>query len=216
MTERPRPQPWPVRLTHWMNAVLLVVMAGSGLQILVAYPYQGARGALYPWFPLQGWVPPAWLTFGAWLAGARHWHFALAWLLVINALVYLGYLLGSGEWRQRWFLARRDLRAALSTAWRYARLRRTPESGELYNGLQRLAYSAVLALAILEVLTGLALYKPVQLQWLTAAFGGYDFARFLHFLGLVLLAGFTLGHVIMVALHPRTLGEMVTGGKRRE
>ena len=77
-----RAQPWLIRLTHWLNVPLLLLMAGSGLQIFTAYPALGPRGALYGWYPWQEMPPPAWARFGDWLAGARHWHFALGWWLV--------------------------------------------------------------------------------------------------------------------------------------
>jgi thiosulfate reductase cytochrome b subunit len=188
-------------------------MAGSGLQVLVAYPMLGPQGAPYSWYPLQGVPPPEWSRLGQWLAGARHWHFAFGWFLVLNGALYVAYLLASGEWRRRLFLPRRDARDAWGTLLYYLRVRRHPPPQELYNGLQRLAYTGVLGLALLEVLSGLALYKPVQLRGLTALLGGYDTARALHLVVLALLGLFTVGHVLMVALHPRTLGEMVTGGR---
>jgi thiosulfate reductase cytochrome b subunit len=208
-------QPWVIRLTHWLNIPALVVMAASGLQILVAFPYFGPRGAAWSWVPTSGWVPPAWLRLGGWLAGARALHFALAWLLVVNGLVYLGYAAASGEWRRRLFRPLRDARGALQMGLYYLRLRKEPPAAELYNPLQRLAYFVAITAAIVEVLTGLAIYKPVQLGWLAALFGGYDGARLIHFAGLVVLAGFTAAHLVLVALHPRSLGEMITGGERR-
>lgn len=207
-------QPWPIRLTHWANVPLLALMAGSGLQILVAYPYLGAQGAQYTWHIAQGWVPPGWMRVGDWLAGSRHWHFGLAWLLLLNGVLYVAYLFGSGEWRRRLFFPRRDGRNAVHMFLYYLRLRRTaPEQG-LYNGLQRLAYTGVLLLGIVQVLSGLAIYKPTQLWWLATLFGGYEPARAFHFYGLTALALFSVGHVLMVALHPRTLKPMVTGGDR--
>jgi thiosulfate reductase cytochrome b subunit len=209
-----RPQPWPIRLAHWVNVPALVILAGSGLQILAAYPAFGPQGATFDWYPFNGHKPPGWLTLGGWLAGARALHFALAWLFVGNGLLYLAYLLGSGEWRRRMFDPRHDTRGAIAWGRYYLRLRKErPEQG-LYNPLQRFAYTSSLALAALQVLSGLAIYKPVQLPWLVAAFGGYDAARFVHFAGLIALALFTIVHVVQVALHPRTLGDIVTGGKR--
>jgi len=79
-----RAQPWLIRLTHWLNVPLLVLMAGSGLQIFAAYPALGPRGARYGWYPWDGVLPPTWAQFGGWLAGGRHWHFALGWFLVLN------------------------------------------------------------------------------------------------------------------------------------
>jgi len=208
-----KPQPWPVRLTHWVNVPALAIMAMSGLQILVAYPYMGPRGGMWSWWPLQGWKPPEWMRMGEWLAGGRALHFAFAWILVANALIWIIYLLTSGEWRRRFFWPPRDARPALAQIACYLRLRKEAPAVDLYNGLQRMAYSSALALGVVEVLSGLAIYKPVQLEPLAALFGGYDGARLVHFLGLVGLAGFVIGHIIMVMLHPRSMGEMITGGK---
>jgi thiosulfate reductase cytochrome b subunit len=130
---------------------------------------------------------------------------------VANGLAYLIYLFVTGEWRQRLFLPRRDARNAIATLGHYLRLRKQPATGGLYNGLQRFAYSAALVLGVIQVATGLAIYKPVQLWPLARLFGGYDPARTIHFLSLLALALFTAGHVIMVALHPRTFPPMVTG-----
>lgn len=207
-------QPLAIRITHWLNAVVLFVVAATGLQILAAFPALGPRGALYRWYPFQNAAPPHWLRMGGWLAGARHIHFALAWLLVINAIVYLAVYFGRGEWRRRLFVPPRDARPAAQMAGYYLRLRKTaPESG-LYNPLQRLGYTSAVVLGIVEVLSGLAIYKPVQLSTLAAVFGGYDGARAVHLLGLVGLVFFTLGHVFMVATHPRTVLAMIDGGKR--
>ena len=213
----PRPvQPWPVRATHWANLVLLTLMAGSGLRILVAYPFLGPRGAAFGWYPLQGATPPAALTVGGWLAGARHWHFAFAWLFVANAIVYVVYLFASGEWRRRLFFPRRDARNAWGTVLHDLRLRKqAPPPVGLYNGMQRLTYTAVLATAPLVVLSGLAMYKPVQLPRLTALLGGYDAARAIHLLVLAALALFTVVHVVEVLLHPRTLADMTLGREER-
>ena len=188
-----RPQPLLIRITHWLNVPVFVVLAMSGLQILEAYPYFGPQGERWTWVPLQGLVTPEWLRMGGWLAGARHLHFLFAWLFVANALVYLGYLVWRRELRRRY-------------GWR----------GTKYTRLQRVAYGSALVLALLEVLSGFAIWKPVQLSWLAALMGGYDGARVVHFLALLGLVLFAVGHVIMVLVHPRQLIEMVTGGKRDE
>jgi thiosulfate reductase cytochrome b subunit len=211
-----RPQPWMVRIAHWANVPILVIMAGSGLEILAAFPSLGPRGAKYGWYPFHGDEPPSWLRIGGWLAGGRAWHFAVAWLLVLNGLAYWIYLAVTGEWRRRYFLPRRDTRNAIQTLAYYLRIRKQPPPQDLYNGLQRLGYSAAWALGAVTVVSGIAIYKPVQLRWLTVPFGGYDGARAVHLIGLLLLAVFTVGHVFLVALHPRSLGEMITGGKPRE
>lgn len=209
-----RAQPAAIRLAHWINIPLLVIMAGSGLQILAAYPALGPRGVQYRWYPFQNDAPPSWLRIGGWLAGARHWHFAIAWFLILNGAIYLIYMAASGEWRRRVFIPRRDTSNALAMLGYYLRVRKTPPLADFYNGLQRLAYTSAILFGLVVVVSGLAIYKPVQLYWITAAFGGYDVARVVHLGCLVLLAMFTAMHLVLVALHPRTLIAMLTGGRR--
>jgi thiosulfate reductase cytochrome b subunit len=209
-----RQHPWPVRLAHWLNVPLLIIMAGSGIQILVAYPHLGPQGQRYSWYPFDGWLPPAWARLGEWLAGARHWHFAFAWLFVANGLLWVGWLIATGEWRRRMFLPKRDVRNAIAMIGYYLRLRKEAPPHDPYNGLQRFAYSSALVLGALLILSGLAIYKPVQLWFLVAPLGSYDSARAIHFIALGALTLFSLVHVVLVLLHPRTLGEMVTGGSR--
>jgi thiosulfate reductase cytochrome b subunit len=216
MAKPRRPQPLLIRITHWINVPVLVIMAMSGLEILLAYPFFGPRGAEYGWVPLSGWMPPEWMRMGGWLAGGRHLHFAFAWALVINALVYLVYLVASGEWRRRLFWPPRDTVPAIQQVLYYLRRRKEPPAKHLYNGLQRSAYTTAIVLAILEVMSGLAMWKPVQLHRLASMMGGYDGARVIHFLALLGLIAFTITHVIMVVIHWRQFPEMVTGGKREE
>ncbi|MBF6568017.1 MAG: cytochrome b/b6 domain-containing protein [Candidatus Binataceae bacterium] len=209
-----RDQPFVIRLTHWLNVPILLLMAGSGLEIFRAYPNFGPRGSLYRWYPFQGVQPPSFLRVGGWLAGGRHWHFALAWFLVLNGLIYVAYLFASGEWRRRVFIPQRDLAGAVRMFAFYTRLTRTPPATDFYNGLQRLAYSSVIAIGIAMILSGLAIYKPVQLHWLTALFGGYDGARVFHFAGLCLLGMFVAIHLIMAAAHPREIVKLINGGAK--
>jgi thiosulfate reductase cytochrome b subunit len=209
-----RAQPAAIRLAHWINIPLLVIMAGSGLQIFAAYPALGPRGGQYGWYPFQNDAPPSWIRFGGWLAGARHWHFAVAWFLILNGLIYLIYMIASGEWHRRVFLPTRDTSNALAMFAYYVRIRKTPPPEDFYNGLQRLAYTSAILFGVVVALSGLAIYKPVQLHWITTALGGYDVARVVHLSCLVLLASFTAMHLVLVALHPRTIVTMVTGGQR--
>ena len=90
---------WIVRVTHWVNVVAIVIMVGSGLQIFNAYPAFARKGELFCCYPWEGKPFPAWLTFGGWLAGARNWHFAMMWVLVVNGLIYLAFVYLHGEWR---------------------------------------------------------------------------------------------------------------------
>src|SRR5262249_48919877 len=107
-----------------------------------------------------------------------------------------------------------DARNAVLMLAYYLHLRRAAPPIDFYNGLQRLAYSTIIIIALAEVLSGLAIYKPVQLWWLGSLFGGYDGARAVHLIGLGVLALFTIVHLMMVALHPRAILTMLTGGKR--
>ncbi len=209
-----RQQPLPIRITHWCNVVFIVLMAGSGLQIFTAYPALGPQGAQYSWYPFQNTPPPQWLRIGGWLAGGRHWHFAIAWFFIVNGLIYLTYFFASGEWRRRLFHPGRDARNAIRQFAYYTRIRQSPPPEDFYNGLQRLAYTGVLLLGIVMVLSGLAIYKPVQFHPLTVIFGGYDGARVVHLAGLCLLAMFAAIHIVLVSMHPRELANMIAGGKR--
>ncbi|MGH7932123.1 MAG: cytochrome b/b6 domain-containing protein [Candidatus Binataceae bacterium] len=209
-----REQPLAIRIVHWCNAVFITLMAASGLEILAAYPALGPRGAQYTWYPFQNVAPPQWLRLGGWLAGGRHWHFAIAWFFVINGLIYLAYFFVSGEWRRRMFLPIRDARNALMQFVYYARLRKTPPPADFYNGLQRLAYTMAIILGVVMVLSGLAIYKPVQLHFLTILFGGYDGARIVHLAVLCLLVLFVAAHLVLVSMHPREILNMLTGGER--
>jgi thiosulfate reductase cytochrome b subunit len=87
-----------VRLTHWVHVVAFGVMVASGLRIIDAYPRFARRGETFCCWPWEGTPAPSWLTFGGWLAGARHWHFAMMWVLVANGLVYLGFVYRGYVW----------------------------------------------------------------------------------------------------------------------
>lgn len=203
---------WVVRVTHWINVVALGVMIGSGLRIFNAYPAFARRGDTFCCYPFENHPIPAWLTFGGWLAGARNWHFAMMWLLVFNGLAYLGFIYLHGEWRD---LAPR--RGAFRDAWQMARfylyLRPDhPRQGK-HNGLQRAVYFILPWVGAASVLSGLAVWKPVQFAPLTALLGGYVWARYWHFLGMLVLVLLTAGHVFMVlAVDPYSLRAMITGG----
>ena len=204
-----------VRAAHWINAVLLVGLIASGLQIYAAFPHFGPRGDPYPLpNPWAGESLPEWARLGGWLAGALNWHFALAWPFVITGLVYLGYLAFSGEWRGLLFRPR-DVRPALEMQLYYLRLRREHPPQGKHNALQKAAYSGIVALGALAVASGFAIYKPVQLAWLTALFGGYELARYWHFVTVWVFVGFTLLHVALVFLvDPASLRAMITGRYR--
>jgi thiosulfate reductase cytochrome b subunit len=219
--EIPAPRPavrrhhYIVRLTHWVNTVVLIGMVASGLQIYNAYERFGIRGARLPLpNPLDMHPVPQWARLGGWLAGGLNWHFFLMWPLVLNGLLYLGYLVISGEWRSLLFRPR-DVGAAVEMQKYYLHLRREHPPQGKHNALQKAAYSFIMVLGMLSVASGLALWKPVRLPWLTAAFGGYELARYWHFVAVWLFLGFIVVHVVLVfAVDPASLCAMITGWYR--
>jgi len=202
---------WIVRATHWVNAVALTLMIASGLRIFNAYPAFARKGETFCCWPWEGTAAPAWMTFGGGLSGARNWHFAMMWLLAVNGAVYLAFVWLHGEWRD---LAPRrgDVRDAWEMVKFYLFVRKThPHQGK-HNALQKSVYFALPWLGVLAVLTGIAIWKPVQLAPLTGLFGGYVWARYWHFAVMLLLVLLGAGHVFMVfAVDPQSLRSMVTG-----
>jgi thiosulfate reductase cytochrome b subunit len=196
-----RIHPLPVRIAHWLNALAIVVMVLSGWRIYNASP-------LFAFSFPDGW------TLGGWLAGALQWHFAAMWLLVLNGLVYVGYGFASGHFRRR--LAPVSPRAALRDVADALRLRLRHTDLSVYNAAQRLAYLGAIALGALIVLSGLVVWKPVQMQALGALMGGYEGARLVHFFCMSGLVLFVIVHVAMVAAVPRTLPTMITGRLEEE
>jgi thiosulfate reductase cytochrome b subunit len=188
--------PLPVRVAHWINVAAIFVMVGSGWNI-------------YNASPLFGFLIPNEITLGGWLAGALQWHFAAMWLLALNGMLYLAYGVASGHLRRRMLpISRaavvRDLLSAL-------RGRLAHDDLTIYNAAQKLAYLAAIALGVLLVLSGLAIWKPVQLYWLASLMGDYEGARLLHFFCMAGLVLFILVHVAMVLLVPKTFLTMITG-----
>ncbi|HEU4558298.1 MAG TPA: cytochrome b/b6 domain-containing protein [Longimicrobium sp.] len=202
---------WIVRATHWVNVVALTIMIGSGLRIFNAYPAFARKGETFCCWPWEGQAIPSWLTFGGWLGGARNWHFAMMWVLAVNGAIYLAFIWLHGEWRD---LAPRrgDVRDAWQMIRFYLFIRKThPRQGK-HNALQKSVYFTLPWLGVLAVLTGLAIWKPVQLAPLTDLFGGYVWARYWHFIMMLALVLLGLGHVFMVfAVDPQSLLSMVTG-----
>ena len=203
---------WIVRLTHWINVVALTVMVGSGLRIFNAYPRFARRGETFCCYPWEGTRIPENLTFGGWLAGARNWHFAMMWVLVVNGLVYIAFIYLHGEWRD--LVPRRGfVRDALAMVRFYLFLRPVhPRQGK-HNALQRGTYFILPWIGMMAVVSGLAIWKPVQLSFLTSLMGGYVWARYWHFVSMVLLVALSFIHIFMVfAVDPYSLRAIITGG----
>jgi len=199
--ERPRKiHPLPLRLMHWVNAVAIICMIGSGWQI-------------YDASPLFGFTFPPVVTLGGWLAAGIAWHLAMMWFLMVNGLIYLVWGFASGHFRRKFWpispcAVLRDLRQAFT-------FRLHHERG-VYNAVQRLLYIGVILAGIVVVLSGLAIWKPVQLWPLTTLCGGYFAARYVHFTAMACIVAFIAVHVLLVILTPKTLPSMITGGRLPE
>ncbi len=198
MVKTSRLHPLVLRLMHWTNAVAMLVMIASGWTI-------------YNDEVLIGWLHfPQWARLGGPMQTGLNWHFAAMWVLAVNGLAYLVYGFATGRFRRKFL-----------PVWPGAVLREIGEAlrfrlshGDIlsYNAVQRLLYIGVLLVIVLQVLTGLSIWKPVQLSELAALFGSFQAARWFHFLGMAAIVGFLAIHVLLSLLVPRTLVAMVTGG----
>jgi len=186
-----------VRVTHWINALAVFMMIGSGWQIYDASPL-----FRFIYFPSR-------FALGEWLAGALLWHFAAMWLLVINGIVYVTLGIATGRFQRKLLPIRprevvRDLGAAL-------RGRLAHDDLAVYNAVQRLLYLGVILAGIVIVLSGLSIWKPVQLKWLTALFGGYSAARYVHFFAMASIVAFLSVHIVLALIVPKSLRAMIFG-----
>lgn len=195
-----RIHPLVVRITHWINAFAILVMVASGWRIYNASPLFGFR------FPNE-------ITLGGWLAGALQWHFAAMWLLALNGIVYVIYGVVSGHFRRK--LLPLAPRAVLRDVLAALRGQLAHDDLAVYNAAQRAAYLVIILCLVVLVLSGLAIWKPVQLQEIAALMGGYEGARFLHFFAMALMVFIVLVHIVMVILVPRSFPTMITGRARR-
>ena len=199
-SHRRRLHPVPVRIMHWTNAVAMLVMITSGWGI-----YDDdviVRGLHFP----QA------LRLGEWAAPSLNWHFAGMWLLVLNGLAYLGYGLITGRLRERLLPIRfSDL---VMTVRDTLHLRIAHEDLTTYNAVQKVLYVVVILAAASQVVTGLAIWKPIQFSGLVSLLGGFQGARAIHFLGMSVIVGFLLVHVLLSLLVPQTLWAMLAGGPR--
>jgi thiosulfate reductase cytochrome b subunit len=193
---RPIIHPVWVRISHWVNAVAVALMIMSGWEIYNASPLFAFR------FPRD-------VTLGGWLAGALAWHFAAMWLFAVNGIIYVVLGFATGRFRRKFVPIRvgelaGDVRAALTG-------RLAHDDLAVYNSIQKLLYVGVILAGVAIVLSGLSIWKPVQFQTLTALFGGYDAARYVHFVAMATIAGFVVIHVVMALVVPKSLRAMITG-----
>ena len=191
--------PLAARWMHWINFPLLTMMIWSGILIYWAnqvYSIRIAGTELFHFFP-------AWLydTLGIpfRLAEGLQLHFFFMWLFVINGVIYIVYTFVSGEWRSLIPLPGSFKRAPLVALHDAHIVKSKPPQGK-YNDAQRIAYTGVILMGAASTLTGLAIYKPTQLSWITSLLGGYEWARFEHFWLMILFVLFFVVHIIQVAI----------------
>jgi thiosulfate reductase cytochrome b subunit len=189
-------QPGWVRIMHWVNAVAMIVMITSGWQIYNASPLFDFRFSRS-------------ITLGGWLGGGLLWHFAAMWVLMLNGLLYLGFGVATGRFRRKLLpITPSGLAGDLAKA---ATFRLSHRDLTTYNYIQKLLYAGIILVGILVVLSGLSMWKPVQLHWLTALFGGYDTARYVHFFAMAAIVAFLVVHIALSVLVPRSLRAMIIG-----
>lgn len=199
----PEPQtrplhPLALRIMHWTNALAMMVMIGSGWKI-------------YNDEVLFGWLHfPDWITIGGGPEGALQWHFFAMWILVVNGLAYAAYGLSTGRFRRMLLPIR--VREVLQEIRNALRLDLQHDDLTHYNAVQRLLYIGIIAVIIVQVLSGLIVWKPVQFSGLSCLFYDFQGARLAHFIGMVLIVGFVLVHVTLALIVPKTLLAMLKGG----
>ena len=195
-----RLHPWPVRTMHWINAAAMLVMITSGWGI---YDDDVIIRGLH--FSKA-------VRLGDWAAWSLNWHFAGMWFLAANGLAYLIYGVVTGRFRERLLPIRpRDV---LQTMVDTLHLRIAHKDLTVYNAVQKLLYIFAILAGVSQVVTGLAIWKPVQFSGLVSLLGGFQAARVIHFAGMAGLVGFLLVHVLLALLVPQTLWAMLTGGPR--
>jgi thiosulfate reductase cytochrome b subunit len=212
-TIRPKPlHPLALRIMHWVNAAAVIIMIGSGIKI-----YGDSPIFSFISFPnaitLGGDPDIAWKFHGnGGQSGALQWHFLGMWILVINGLAYLTYGIVTGRLRRKLLPIRpRDVIATIRDAMRF---HLSHDDITVYNGVQKLLYVGIILIAIVEVLAGLAIWKPVQFSTLASLFVTFQGARLVHFFGMAAIVAFLAVHVALALLVPRTLLAMITGGPR--
>lgn len=199
-TEWVKIHPLVVRISHWINVVAVLIMVFSGWRI-------------YNASPIFDFSFPQAITLGGWLGGAIQWHFAAMWLFALNGIVYVAYGILSGHFRRK--LLPITPRAVLHDVLGALRGKLAHEDLSVYNAAQRAAYVSLIAALVILVLSGLAIWKPVQLHWLAWLMGDFDNARIVHFLAMAATVFIVVVHVAMVILVPRSFPTMITGRARR-
>ena len=195
-----RLHPWPVRIMHWINAATMIVLITSGWGI-----YNDSVIFHFIYFPKA-------IQLGSWAAEHLLWHFAAMWVLMANGLAYLIYGFATGRFRERLF----PIRPAdvVQTIRETLHFKIAHEDLTVYNAVQKILYIVAILAGISQVVTGVAIWKPVQFSGLIGLMGGFQDARLLHFAGMAVLVGFLVVHVALAMLVPKTLWAMLSGGPR--
>jgi thiosulfate reductase cytochrome b subunit len=183
---------------HWINAVAIFIMIGSGWRI-------------YNDDVIFGWLHfPDFLTIGKWAQYGLQWHFFGMWIFALNGLAYLAYGLASGRFRRKlWPISAIEVFATVGEA---LRLRLRHEDLTHYNAVQKILYLGIVLIGILIVISGLALWKPVQFSELAALFGSFQTIRLVHFACMAAIVAFLIVHITLALLVPQSLVAMITGG----
>jgi thiosulfate reductase cytochrome b subunit len=196
----PRLHPLPLRIMHWINAAAIVIMIGSGWKI---YNDDVIFGFLHF---------PDWIVIGKWAQYGLQWHFFGMWIFALNGLAYLTYGISSGRFRRKLFpISPRELFVTIGEALRF-RLRHDDLTH--YNAVQKVLYLGVMLVGVLIVISGLALWKPIQFSELAGLFGSFQTIRLVHFLCMSAVVAFIVVHVSLALLVPQSLVAMMTGGPR--
>ena len=193
-----RLHPRPVRIMHWVNAVVMLIMITSGWGI-----YDDD-------VIIRGFHFSSFWRLGDWAAWSLNWHFAGMWFFVINGLIYLAYGFASGRFHEK--LLPIQPTEVVQTVIDTLHFKIAHEDITVYNAVQKLLYIIVILAGISQVITGIAIWKPVQFSGLAWLLGGFQTARVLHFAGMAVIVGFLIVHVVLALLVPKTLGAMVSGG----
>jgi thiosulfate reductase cytochrome b subunit len=196
--QRARLHPLSLRIMHWINAVAIFIMVGSGWRIY-------NDDVLFSWLQF-----PDFLVIGKWAQYGLQWHFFGMWIFILNGLTYVAYGILTGRFRQKLFpISIREVMVNVGDA---LRLCLSHEDLTVYNAVQKMLYLGVILVGALIVITGLCLWKPVQFSEVSDLFGSFQTTRLVHFLCMSAIVTFVAVHVTLALLVPRSLVAMITGG----
>src|SRR6516162_7121054 len=193
-----RLHPLSVRTMHWVNAAAMIIMIMSGWKIY-------DDDVIFSWLRF-----PDAITLGKWAQNGLQWHFFGMWIVALNGLAYLFYGITTGRFRSKLFpISARELVATMRDAFTF---RLSHDDLTHYNAVQKVLYVGIIAVGIVVVLSGLALWKPVQFSELASLFYDFQTTRLVHFLCMTAIVLFLVVHVALALIVPRSLLAMLTGG----